>query len=263
MGTFNKEKLMLMMTGKLGETGTKASTRSLKSLMFRTSVLFLMATGTACFPGATAEELGKAVADCDISALEQFDLSEEERDVILARCLDAQDQNYDQESGVQYDDADRPINDDDYENNDDSIEYRTFDMSDLESFSGEWIFVNQTAAYRNVDQVNGGVLIAHDSNFRDLKMSVLVNPMSQDASTRQTEMGVIFRAYEVSPGKGEGYFAVVDLEAQELRVGFHYADETNEILDSRFRAGAVYFTSSGGIRKQYPRILYGNGTRTQ
>jgi hypothetical protein len=226
---------MLMMTGKLGETGTKASTRSLKSLMIRASVLLLMATGTACFPGATAEELGEAVATCDISALDQLDLTEEERNVILGRCNDAQDRNYDQGTGIQFDDAGRPINDDEhqFEHNDDSVEHRMVDMSNLDSFEGEWVFEDDRGVVRNTEQVKGGVLIAQGSNFSDLKMRVLLNPISQDLDTRQTEMGLVFRAYEVSPGRGEGYFAIVDVEAQELRVGFHYADGTNEILDSR------------------------------
>lgn len=77
---------MLMMNENLGDSSAVGfATRSLKSWILNASLGLLLIGGPGCFPGDAAD-LQSAVEQCDASILDSFNLSDDERAIILARC---------------------------------------------------------------------------------------------------------------------------------------------------------------------------------
>jgi hypothetical protein len=199
-------------------------------------MILLMATGPACIPGISTD-INHAVADCNESLLQQFDLTPDERDVLLSKCNELQEQGYsdgeahpnevncdaDDEAGRNW------SNDVEQEENHGTGEHHRVDIESLEPFNSEWDIDHGSNIARNTVVTDGSVLIAHDTDFRDVKIEVAVKP-NQNSEFPSTQMGVIFRAYKINDDDGEGYFALVDTELSELKVGFHYADGDDEIL---------------------------------
>ena len=235
---------MVMKNGKLSETSAVGiATRSLKSWMLRASLGLALLGGPGCFPG-TAEDITSSVANCDESVLNNFDLSDDEREIILSRCRDEMAQSQVNPDGSwdkdDYSDDDynpdgpsRDYPEGDYdpdETNPDhpenDYECRSF-LGDLQEFDGDWNWEGDDAV-RNVNSDSGSVLISSNRNFRDFYLSTDILLENED-----TEMGLVFRARETHSEEGEGYFALVTAVNRELIVGYAHAGGDYDILASR------------------------------